>query len=113
MRPALALFALPFTAPPSLRPDAAVLTSGSGDFAIAFSTAPSARLKRPSTRPASYEAITTDALNPLFEMALEATEEAVDNSLLQATPVRSRFGSAAAIPIEKLKDVLAKYGLKP
>jgi len=87
--------------------------NGSGDFAIAFSTAPSARLKRPSTRPASYEAITTDALNPLFEMALEATEEAVDNSLLQATPVRSRFGSAAAIPIEKLKDVLAKYGLKP
>jgi len=87
--------------------------NGSGDFAIAFSTAPSARLKRPSTRPASYEAITTDALNPLFEMALEATEEAVDNSLLQATPVRSRFGSAAAIPIEKLRQLLEAHGVKP
>ena len=87
--------------------------NGSGDYAIAFSTAPTARLKRSGGRPASYEALQTDAVSPLFEMALEATEEAVYNSLLQATPVRSRFGSAQAIPIEKLRQVLAKYGVKP
>jgi hypothetical protein len=38
---------------------------------------------------------------PLFEMALEATEEAVYNSLLGATTVKSRFGTAEAIPIDR------------
>jgi D-aminopeptidase len=54
----------------------------------------------------------TDAVSPLFEMALEATEEAVYNSLLQATTVRSKFGTANALPVEQVKQVLAKYGIK-
>ena len=45
----------------------------------------------------AYEALPTDAVSPLFEMALEATEEAVYNSLLRATTVRSRFGTAEAM----------------
>lgn len=87
-------------------------SNGSGDFAVAFSTAPSVRLKQTGSRPAAYEALGTDALSPLFEMALEATEEAVYNSLLQATTTQSGSGTAYAIPVERLKEALAKYGIK-
>ena len=87
-------------------------SNGSGDFGVAFSTAAGVRLKRTGNQPAAYEVLGTDAVSPLFEMALEATEEAVYNSLLQATTVRSKFGTANALPVERLKEVLAKYGIK-
>jgi len=74
-------------------------SNGSGDFAIAFSTAAPGTPMR-----------TGDALSPLFEMALEATEEAVYNSLLRATAVKSRFGTAEAIPVERVREILRKYG---
>src|SRR5215831_2227620 len=54
--------------------------NGSGDFAIAFSTAPAARIRSVTGGPATYEALPGDSVSPLFEMALEATEEAVYNS---------------------------------
>ena len=50
----------------------------------------------------------TDAVSPLFEAALEATEESVYNALLQATTIRSRFGVAEAIPIERLRELLRR-----
>ena len=81
-------------------------SNGSGDYAIAFSTAPAARA------PAGYRAVTGDALSPLFEMTLEATEEAVYNSLLRATTVRSKIGTAEAIPIDRLREILARYGIR-
>jgi D-aminopeptidase len=84
---------------------------GSGDYAIAFSTARSVRVGRGTSAPAAYEALAADAVSPLFEMALEATEEAVYNSLLRATTVRSRIGTAEAIPIDRLRQILGKYGI--
>jgi D-aminopeptidase len=86
-------------------------SNGSGDYAIAFSTATPVRAKQQAAEPASYAAVTGDALSPLFEMALEATEEAVYNSLLQATTVRSRIGSAEAIPISRVRELLVRYGI--
>ncbi len=86
-------------------------SNGSGDYAIAFSTAPGARIRRGTAAPRDYQALATDAVSPLFEMALEATEEAVYNSLLKATTVRSRIGSAEAIPIDRVKAILQKYGI--
>jgi len=86
-------------------------SNGSGDFAIAFSTAPAARIRSGAAGPATYEALPTDALSPLFEMALEATEEAVYNSLLQATTVPSRFGTGEAIPIDWVHEILKKYNV--
>jgi D-aminopeptidase len=83
-------------------------SNGSGDFAIAFSTAPTARIHQTGSRPATYEALGTDAMSPLFEMALEGTEEAVYNSLLQATTVKSKFGTAEAIPIDRLRQLLSR-----
>lgn len=84
-------------------------SNGSGDFAIAFSTAPRARIRNAGTGPAKYEALPADALSPLFEMALEATEEAVYNSLLRATTVESRWGRAEAIPIDRVRQILARH----
>ena len=84
--------------------------NGSGDFAISFSTAASVRIRNGGSGPAAYEALRTDGVSPLFEMALEATEEAVYNSLLRATAVESRFGSVEAIPIDRVKAILARYG---
>jgi D-aminopeptidase len=87
-------------------------SNGSGDFAVAFSTAASTRVKHSGQRLRAYEALSTDAVSPLFEMVLEATEEAVYNSLLQATTMRSKFGTANAIPIDQLKELLAKHGIR-
>lgn len=87
-------------------------SNGSGDFAVAFSTSPAARLTRAGSRPAAYEALPTDALSPLFEMALEATEEAVYNSLLQATTLHSKTGTMEAIPVERVKAIPTRYGIK-
>ena len=86
-------------------------SNGSGDYAIAFSTAPSARIRGGANGPATYTALGTDAVSPLFQMALEATEEAVYNSLLRATPIQSRSGRAEAIPIGRLREVLRRHGI--
>jgi len=83
-------------------------SNGSGDFAIAFSTAAAARVKQTGPRPGTYEALGTDAVSPLFDMALETTEEAVYNSLLQATTVQSKFGTAQALPIDRLRQILSR-----
>jgi D-aminopeptidase len=84
----------------------------SGEFAIAFSTAPDLRTRFGSTTTATRTLLPTDGISPLFQAALEATEEAVYNSLLKATPVTSRFGTADALPVDKVKEILGRL-LKP
>jgi len=83
-------------------------SNGSGDFAIAFSTSPEVRSRFNDTAVRPHAMLPVDATSPLFEAALEATEEAVYNSLLQATTVTSRFGTAEAIPIDRLRDLLKR-----
>jgi D-aminopeptidase len=86
-------------------------SNGSGDFAIAFSTSPEMRSAFADPRPRTRKMLTPDAVSPLFQAALETTEEAVYNSLLQATTVESRFGKAEAIPIDRLRQILMKYNV--
>ena len=81
-------------------------SNGSGDFAIAFSTAPEVRSRFNETAPRAHTVLPTDATSPLFEAALEATEEAVYNSLFQATTVRSAIGTAEAIPIDRVRALV-------
>jgi len=83
-------------------------SNGSGDFAIAFSTSPEMRSRFNETAPRARQVLPTDAVSPLFEAALEATEEAVYNSLFRATTVTSRFGTAEAIPIDRIRELLKK-----
>jgi D-aminopeptidase len=83
-------------------------SNGSGDFAIAFSTSPQMRSRFNETAARSRAVLPPDATSPLFEAALEATEEAVYNALFQATTVRSAAGSAEAIPIDRVRELLRK-----
>ncbi len=61
------------------------MSNGSGDYAIAFSTAPEVRrtpLRRQGV--AAVADLSNDAMSPLFQAVIEAVEEAVYNALLQA-----------------------------
>ena len=82
---------------------------GSGDFAIAFSTAADLRTRPNDTAPQPRTLLSGDGVSPLFQAALEATEEAVYNSLLKATTVTSRVGTAEAIPVERVIEILKRY----
>ena len=52
----------------------------------------------------------TDAVSGLFEATLDATEEAIYNSLLKATDTTGSGRTIRALPIEELKALLKKYG---
>ncbi|MBN1563853.1 MAG: P1 family peptidase, partial [Anaerolineae bacterium] len=82
--------------------------SGSGDFAIAFSTTP--RLAAPPQQPSAHtETLLNDGdtLDALFTATVEALEEAILNALCQAETTVGREGHTLhAIPIEPLKQLL-------
>ncbi|MGH9411960.1 MAG: P1 family peptidase, partial [Vicinamibacterales bacterium] len=84
-------------------------SNGSGDFAIAFSTHASQRVTA-ATTPQPRLVLPSDSLSPLFDAVLDATEEAVDNSLLKATDVTSNGRTVRAVPIDALTAILKKYG---
>ena len=83
---------------------------GSGDYAVAFSTADEARTRHGETAPRARALLPSEAVSPLFQAALEATEEAVYNSLLRATSLTSALGSAEALPVDRVVEVLRRYG---
>ncbi|HKN31959.1 MAG TPA: P1 family peptidase, partial [Terriglobales bacterium] len=56
------------------------------------------------------EVLQNDAMSPLFLAVIEATEEAVYNSLLKATTVTGRGHTIEALPIERTIAILRKYG---
>jgi D-aminopeptidase len=86
-------------------------SNGSGDFAVAFTTAPTMRTRFGESKPRERIVLPPDGVSPLFQAALEATEEAVYNSLLRATSVTSRKGAADAIPIDRVVEILKKYNV--
>jgi D-aminopeptidase len=81
-------------------------SNGSGDFAIAFSTHPSLRVTS-AAGPQPRTALPTDSISPLFEAAMDATEEAVYNSLLRATTTNGNGRTIDAIPIDELQALLS------
>jgi D-aminopeptidase len=79
------------------------MTNGSGDYALAFST--SLDVRRTPDRRANASPIVdlpNEQMSPLFEAAVEATEEAVINSLFAATPVDGLQGHVDAIPVSEV-----------
>lgn len=86
--------------------------NGSGDYVIAFSTAPSVR-RRPGDGERAVTDLTNDRISPLFQATIEATEEAIYNSMFKATTVSSRWGTREALPIEAVLDVLRRHGMVP
>jgi D-aminopeptidase len=87
-------------------------SNGSGDYAIAFSTAPQVWIRTEDKALTRHiEVMTNDAMSPLFEAAIEATEEAVYNSMFCATTTTGHGHTVEALPIEKTTEILRKYGV--
>ena len=86
-------------------------TNGSGDYAIAFSTAGSVR--RTPERRKSVSAIPTlgnDAITPLFQAVIETTEEAIINSLFMAETMTGRDDTTIeALPLERVLPMLLSH----
>ena len=87
-------------------------SNGSGDYAIAFSTAKDVRRIARDHDQIEFELreVYNRHMSPFFQAVVEATEEAIVNSLFKATTVKSRYGRSEEIPIEETIQILKKYG---
>ncbi|MBW3551897.1 MAG: P1 family peptidase [Gemmatimonadetes bacterium] len=85
------------------------MSNGSGDYVIAFSTAGSVR-RRVTEGPRTVEDLPNDLLSPVFLAAVEATEEAIYNSLFRATTVTGARGTVEALPLEETLAILRAHG---
>src|SRR5438309_1801448 len=90
-----------------------VAGNGSGDYVIAFSTAPDVRRARDAARLTTTEMGNTEQLSALYEAVIESTEEAIYNSLFKATTMSGKGGTVEAIPIDRVREILARYGIRP
>jgi D-aminopeptidase len=72
--------------------------NGSGDYAIAF-----------STNRAPQRLLSNDEMSPLFLAAIEATEEAIYNSLLQATTITGNGHTVRALPVDATITILKRH----
>lgn len=93
-------------------------SNGSGDYVLAFSTADGVRRRLPapgeSARAAmlrSSQELANDATSALFQAVVEATEEAIYNSLFAATTVTSNGRTIEALPLDRVREILRKYGV--
>src|SRR5688572_27702394 len=93
----------------------AAATNGSGDYAIAFSTATDVRVRIPAQSerhlPRNLKTLGNDAMSPLFLAVIEATEEAIYNSLFKATTTTGRGHTVEALPLDRTLEILRKHGL--
>ena len=88
-------------------------SNGSGDYAIAFSTAPELRIRNvPNARnqTANVKLLSNEAMSPLFLAVIEATEEAIYNSLFRATTTTGRGHTVDALPIDRTLEILRRHG---
>ena len=85
-------------------------SNGSGDYVLAFSTASRVRRAYDAPRLATEE-VANEQMSALFAAAVEATEEAIYNSLFRATTVTSNGRTVEAIPLDRVRDVLRRHGI--
>ncbi|MBP1770147.1 MAG: dmpA, partial [Candidatus Aminicenantes bacterium] len=83
-------------------------SNGSGDYAVAFSTAASVRVPQRSDAPTRIMTVLRDdAVSPLFQAAAEAAEEAILNSLFKAGRTEGKDGHVAeALPLDRVRELL-------
>jgi D-aminopeptidase len=90
-------------------------SNGSGDYAIAFSTAEDVRLRTQAqserNAPRTVKTLANDAMSPLFLAVIESTEEAIYNSLFKATTVTGKGHTVEALPLDRTVEILRKHGL--
>ncbi len=88
-----------------------IASNGSGDYVIAFSSSESVRVPHsPKDKLHTTATVQNDDMSPLFLAAIEATEEAILNSLFAAETMTGRNGNRVeALPKEKIAEILKKY----
>ena len=91
-------------------------SNGSGDYSIAFSTSPEVAIlvsddTASRTAARSVKALPNDAMSPLFLAVIEATEEAIYNSLFRSTTTTGRGHTVDALPIDRTLEILRKHGV--
>ncbi|HEX5474211.1 MAG TPA: P1 family peptidase [Vicinamibacterales bacterium] len=88
--------------------DGGLATNGSGDLFMAFSTANSGAAA--ARRPVNVSMLPNDAIDPLFEATVQATEEAIINAMVAAPTMTGRDGhTAEGLPHERVRAILRKY----
>jgi D-aminopeptidase len=88
-------------------------SNGSGDYAIAFSTAPDLRItgRKDSSGSGAQKLVANDAMSPIFLAVIEATEEAIYNSLFRATTMTGCGHTVEELPLEPTLQILRKRSL--
>lgn len=88
-----------------------IASNGSGDYVLAFSTAPGLRVPFNMQSPLlEQKVLHNDAVSPLFLAVIEATEEAILNSLFAATTMEANGIRVEELPVDKVRDIMRKYG---
>ncbi len=92
-------------------------SNGSGDYVIAFSNAPGVRVRASgggrtgeTFAPRELKLLSNEAMSPLFLACIEATEEAIYNSLFRAQTMTGRGNTTIeALPLERTLEILRRY----
>lgn len=88
-----------------------IASNGSGDYVIAFSTAPGLRIPYEWDDPLiDQKVLHNDAVSPLFLATIEATEEAIINSLFAASTMTGSGRTIEELPVERVLEIMRKYG---
>ncbi len=92
-----------------------IASNGSGDYVIAFSTHPANRIKHEVSEQTQNQVnLVNDAMSPLFSAVIEATEEAILNSLFMASSITRNGQTIKQIPVERILELLHHHRvLKP
>ena len=87
-----------------------IASNGSGDYVIAFSTAENLRIPYTAESPfLEQQVLRNNAMSPLFMAVIEATEEAIINSMFLAETMTSKKGTVKALPIDKILEIMKRY----
>ena len=78
---------------------------------LAFSTSDKVRRAVQRATRLTTEELANEQMSGLFQAAVEATEEAIYNSLFMATTTTANGHTIEAIPLDKVREVLTKYGV--
>jgi D-aminopeptidase len=87
------------------------MSNGSGDYAIAFSTHPDCRIPYRAKQALELsQKLSNDSMSPLFQAVVEATEEAIYNSLFMAEDMSGQEGRLeGALPLDRTLEILDRH----
>jgi D-aminopeptidase len=88
-------------------------SNGSGDYVIAFSSSFDVRIDASGAVYRPKELLSNESMSPLFEAVIEATEEAIYNSMFRAHDVSGNGQTVKALPLHETIDLLRKHNVIP